>query len=450
MVAYCPSDNTQAVDQSSFWSNGGIHWDTHRIGWAIAGGCTILTTLLTLYNVQNHARNYRNPAEQRQIIRITYMPLVYGIISFFSYRYFRSYTYYELAEVVYEALTISAFLLLLIQYVARTGADDTAQAALSRKDKTKLPLPLCCWRYRPTKPYFMYTLKWSVLQYAAIRPLISIAGIVCQAFNVLCESTYSIHFAYVYLQAVDFVSISVALYGLILFYVLTKEELKGRRPLAKFMCIKLIVFFTFYQSFVFNILADHGVIKATSFWTSTNIVDGLNALATCIEMMFFAALIIWAYPASEYHEGIAEGKKRSAWKAIWDSINYSDFVFEIYTSCKFFWNYMRGKPETRSQKYVDERGEMDFERAFLQDRHGRKFHSSEDSTGGLVQRSGPGAGGPKQSMSRGASPQETDDGATMTSRVGNGYGNNNSYPMRPMDMEGGGWRSPATPGTGRR
>jgi Organic solute transporter Ostalpha len=45
-------------------------------------------------------------------------------------------------------------------------------------------------------------------------------------------------------------SFSIALYGLILFYTLTKEELVGRRPLAKFLSIKLIVIFTFYQSFV--------------------------------------------------------------------------------------------------------------------------------------------------------------------------------------------------------
>ena len=32
-------------------------------------------------------------------IRILYMPPVYAIISFFSYRFFRSYTYYELIEV---------------------------------------------------------------------------------------------------------------------------------------------------------------------------------------------------------------------------------------------------------------------------------------------------------------------------------------------------------------
>ena len=43
---------------------------------------------------------------------------------------------------------------------------------------------------------------------------------------------------------------SIALYGLVLFYGLTKEELAGDRPLAKFLSIKLIVMFTFYQSFV--------------------------------------------------------------------------------------------------------------------------------------------------------------------------------------------------------
>ena len=43
---------------------------------------------------------------------------------------------------------------------------------------------------------------------------------------------------------------SIALYGLFMFYGLTAEELRDRRPLAKFLSIKLIVMFTFYQSFV--------------------------------------------------------------------------------------------------------------------------------------------------------------------------------------------------------
>ena len=42
---------------------------------------------------------------------------------------------------------------------------------------------------------------------------------------------------------------------------------------------------TFYQSFAFKFLSGR-VIKPTQFWTATNIANGLNALAICIEASF--------------------------------------------------------------------------------------------------------------------------------------------------------------------
>ena len=110
---------------------------------------------------------------------------------------------------------------------------------------------------------------------------------------------------------------------MILFYGLTKEELAGKRPLAKFSSIKLIVMFTFYQSFVvsrtffvppfshsvvalvlvkFNALKGR-VIHGTEFWTATNVADGLNALAVCIEacVPFFPSLY---FLADEYADDL--------------------------------------------------------------------------------------------------------------------------------------------------
>ncbi|KAI0933206.1 hypothetical protein AcV7_004742 [Taiwanofungus camphoratus] len=310
-------------------------------------------------------RYYTNRAEQRQILRVLYMPAVYGIISFFSYRYFRSYTYYSLIESAYEAVTLSAFLLLLIEFVA--ASDHKVDNAIARKDKKKLPLPFCYWRYRPTKAYFMYTLKWSVLQYVIIRPVLSIVGIICQKKGVLCESgPWSFKTANAYIEVIDGVSITIALYGLIVFYGLTRDELKGRRPLAKFLSIKLIVMFTFYQGLVFDALEGR-VIHATQYWTETNIADGLNALATCIEMVLFSAFMMWAYSASEYK--VAGQRRTSIWRPLWDSINYSDFAAEIVSSLRFFVDYFRGKSYTRSRgMVVDSEGKMhpkmDFGEAF--------------------------------------------------------------------------------------
>ncbi|KAI0668072.1 DUF300-domain-containing protein [Trametes maxima] len=365
----CPSDNQQTIDQEGFWSTGGIHWDAHRIGWLIAGACAAVTVVLTLINVGFHATHYTNRGEQRQIIRILYMPAVYAIISFFSYRFFRSYTYYDLIETAYESVTLSAFLLLLIEFVAATAAEHDVDNAILRKDKEALPIPFCCWRYRPTKAYFMYTVKWSVLQYVILRPLLSIAGIVCQYYGVLCQSgSWSFKTAHAYITVIDGVSISIALYGMLVFYGLTKDELKGRKPLSKFMSIKLIVMFTFYQGLVFSALEGR-VIKATQYWTETNIADGLNALAICIEMVLFSAFMLYAYSWREY---VVPGRPRtSIWRPLWDSINYSDFAHEIAGSIRFFIDYARGKPGThgpRAQVTDTQTGKthtkMDFGEAF--------------------------------------------------------------------------------------
>ncbi|KAF8200775.1 DUF300-domain-containing protein [Pholiota molesta] len=368
----CPSDNSPATDQSSFWSSGNLHWDSHRIGWAIAGACTVATLIVSTISVLSHCRNYTNPPHQRQIIRILYMPPVYGVISFLSYRFFRDYTYYSFIEVVYEAVTLSAFLLLLIEFVAEKAGKDNM---LKTKEKRKLLFPLCCWRYRPTKPYFMYAVKWAVLQYVVVRPLISIIGIICEALNILCESQgFNSHFANVYLEAIDFVTISLALYGLLLFYALTREELKGKKPLAKFLSIKLIVFFTFYQSFIFDALEGR-VIKATEFWTETNIADGLNALAICIEMIIFSALMMWAYPYKEYRRRHGE-PATGIGRPLWDSINYSDFAAEIVGSSLYFLNRKKYDANMLARKKSDRPQRPTYGSAFKLDGHNQQHTRS--------------------------------------------------------------------------
>lgn len=68
-----------------------------------------------------------------------WMPLVFAIISFFSYRYYRNYVYYKLVFIVYEALCLMAFLALMLSYI---GSSTEEQIAVMRsKDKRPLPWP---------------------------------------------------------------------------------------------------------------------------------------------------------------------------------------------------------------------------------------------------------------------------------------------------------------------
>jgi len=102
----------------------------------------------------------------------------------------------------------------------------------------------------------------------------------------------------------------------------------------------------FIQQLVFSTLQSSGVLKGTKFWTSTNVANGLNAITTCCEMVIFSLFMMWAFPVSEYTD--SREPKRSAWKALWDSINFSDFAVESWRSLKFFVGQLRGIPTRRS------------------------------------------------------------------------------------------------------
>ena len=100
------------------------------------------------------------------------------------------------------------------------------------------------------------------------------------------------------------------------------------------------------------------------------------------QMVFFAFAMMWAYPASEYNKD--RYPKMSWWRAIVDSLNFgtppstdlggscltqlpvssADFACEIYTSLKFFIDYVRRKPYTRTKKGEFEHKRVDFAEAF--------------------------------------------------------------------------------------
>lgn len=52
--------------------------------------------------------------------------------------------------------------MLLLQYIG--DSNDAQRSVMKSKDKRKIPIPFCCIRFRPSKPYFLHALKWSVLQ----------------------------------------------------------------------------------------------------------------------------------------------------------------------------------------------------------------------------------------------------------------------------------------------
>ncbi|KAM6499765.1 hypothetical protein JOM56_005273 [Amanita muscaria] len=136
----------------------------------------------------------------------------------------------------------------------------------------------------------------------------------------------------------------VALYGLFVFYGLMLAELEGKRPMSKFAAIKLIVMFTFYQSFLFQTLASHNVLKGTDYWTPRNVA---RSERTCD--LYRDGVFLRIHMASKEYQRKPVMSATRIWGPLWDSINFSDFGREIVESLKFYVDYCCGKPSTRSR-----------------------------------------------------------------------------------------------------
>jgi hypothetical protein len=103
----------------------------------------------------------------------------------------------------------------------------------------------------------------------------SLVTLVLQTFDKYKDGDFSVTGGYLYLTLIYNVSVSVALYGLFLFYEATKPILAKYEPVLKFLTIKSVIFLTFWQGVLLAIFEEVGVIQA--FQGRTNLSVGTVA-----------------------------------------------------------------------------------------------------------------------------------------------------------------------------
>eukprot|EP00897_Mesotaenium_endlicherianum_P001452 jgi/Mesen1/1334/ME000013S00832 len=138
-------------------------------------------------------------------------------------------------------------------------------------------------------------LGWWTWQFVIIRPVFSIAILVLEALGL-----YKPPLTYVFTVVFN-LSVFLAMYTLLLFYHGFAKELAPHRPMAKFLCIKGVVFFAYWQGLVLSILASTGVLHEGHFpFSVKQIEEAIQNFLVCIEMVVFAYFYTRAFRSSEY------------------------------------------------------------------------------------------------------------------------------------------------------
>lgn len=93
-----------------------------------------------------------------------------------------------------------------------------------------------------------------MLQFVLIKPFTSLLAIIFDHYGLYHEGHFELSSTYLYLAIINNLSISLSLYCLVLFYTATEDRLKPFSPLPKFLCVKAILFFSFWQTCAFTLM----------------------------------------------------------------------------------------------------------------------------------------------------------------------------------------------------
>jgi len=241
---------------------------------------------------------------KKWIIRLLFIVPIYSFVSWLSLIMFRNdyyYVYFHAIRDCYEALVIYSFLSLCYEYLGGEGAI-MAEIRGRHIERSWWKLT-CCLSNQEYTIGFLRFCKQATLQFCLVKPLMSIVTLVLQAFDKYKDGDFSVSGGYLYLTLIYNVSVSVALYGLFLFYEATKHILAKYDPVLKFLTVKSVIFLTFWQGVLLAIFEHVGVIQAFEGKTLLSVgtvAAGWQNFFICIEMCIAAVALRFAFPHQPY------------------------------------------------------------------------------------------------------------------------------------------------------
>ncbi|XP_064441216.1 transmembrane protein 184C isoform X2 [Mirounga angustirostris] len=237
--------------------------------------------------------------------------------------------YVDTCRECYEAYVIYNFMGFLTNYL--TNRYPNLVLILEAKDQQKHFPPLCCCPPWTMGEVLLFRCKLGVLQYTVVRPFTTIVALICELLGIYDEGNFSFSNAWTYLVIINNMSQLFAMYCLLLFYKVLKEELSPIQPVGKFLCVKLVVFVSFWQAVVIALLVKVGVISEKHTWewqTVEAVATGLQDFIICIEMFLAAIAHHYTFSYKPYVQEAEEGSCFDSFLAMWDVSDIRDDISE--------------------------------------------------------------------------------------------------------------------------
>lgn len=311
---------------SSVWSD----LESRYHGWLVSGIFAWTAIFLSFYLIVKHLQHFTKPQHQRHIVRILFMVPVYSLTAWLNYKFVGFALYSEFLRSIYEAVVIYEFFALLMQYLGSSEME--RKRTLEGKDIQFMLFPFCCVSFDPNSRWFLMDCKIGVLQYVVVRPLTTIFALMMQSAGRFHSENMSISDGYFWYVTINFISTSLAMYTLALFYLTIEREIKDYKPLNKIISVKFVVFCMYWQGLLIGFLHSQSVIQDRD----ETIAITLQSFLVCLEMFIVSLwhMRVSCFGWQEFKGADCTFRKTAIWPSLLDTVNPKDTLLDVATGSK--------------------------------------------------------------------------------------------------------------------
>ncbi|PGH16854.1 hypothetical protein AJ79_01498 [Helicocarpus griseus UAMH5409] len=297
-----------------------------RVTVIIAGVASFVATVLSLVSIWLQTKNYRKPLLQRYVVRILLMVPIYSISSWVSIISLVASAFIVPIRDIYEAFTIYTFFQLLINFL---GGERALIIMTHGRPPVQHAWPLNHFLAKVdiSDPHTFLTMKRGILQYAWLKPILAVASIIMKATGTYQEGYLGISSGYLWTGIIYNLSVTISLYSLAMFWVCMHDDLKPFRPVPKFLCVKLIIFASYWQGFFLSILQWLGAIpNGVAGYSPDNLAAAIQDSLICFEMPIFALTHWYAFSWHDYADVSVSAARMPVKYAIRDAFGIRDLI----------------------------------------------------------------------------------------------------------------------------
>ncbi|KAK6205172.1 organic solute transporter Ostalpha-domain-containing protein [Scheffersomyces amazonensis] len=253
---------------------------------------SVLSTCIILVSILLHLRNYRKPLQQRLMIRIQVIVPLFAVSCYsmlvnqtsIVIKYF-----VEPIREVYEAFVIYTFFSLLTDML-----NGERHIIIMTSGRQPVEHPGIMKYFFPpmdiSDPYTFLGVKRGILQYVWLKPIMCFLILVTELIGWYDINDMSYKSVYLWLTIIYNLSVSTSLYCLAMFWKVLWTDLKPFNPVGKFLCVKLIIFASYWQGVIIAILNAFDLLPGNEDDTIVNGSIGvcIQSALLCVELIGFS------------------------------------------------------------------------------------------------------------------------------------------------------------------